>query len=382
MSNNRILAVFGDVDDTNIPVENFMRMPPGCYELHIVLCYQKKEDGESYLKKTFPNQRVQVHPVRFPRLAYWVTSYLIGALVLIIKQVRPHIVHVHHTRTAYAGALAARLERSHVMLSLHSLWPRYFFWQRIFYGMAMFLSDRIVCNSHATLNVLPKWVHRYWSDRLRVCYNGVHVQRIQECKERSDSFWTRPLNGFVIGTAARLVGVKDLPTLLRGFARFREKTGSGFLVIAGDGPENSALQNLVYELGISQQVSFLGLLSRNQVYELLSQLDVYVVSSLYEGCCVGMLEAMAAELPVIATEIDSLMEISRGGAVMFPSGNYVRLAELLEDLYNKPNKRIKIGAIGHQHVKERLSLQNCIDCYMNLYDEMLHVSKPVGPKRP
>ncbi len=370
----RILAVFGAVDDTNIPVENFLSLPADSFELHIVLCYQEEGQGESFLRQAFGGRSVRVHGIKRPNLAQFSSIYLVGALLNIIQKVSPDIVHVHHTRTAFAGALTARLQGVPVVLTIHSIWGNYSVWQRIFYNMAIFFSDLVVCNSETTASELSSVVSKYYSGRLRICHNGVQIQQRREIVRPEEYVWHTLSDCFVIGTAARLVSLKDIKTLIRGFALFREKTGDGILLIAGDGPEKEELQRLSCELGVNTRVCFLGKLKRNEVRDMLQYLDVYVVSSLYEGFCVGMVEAMAAALPVITTDVAPLPQISGcGSGGVFIPGDCTQLAERLLLMYQRPDIRCSIGSAARLRAEEQFSMQKCVDCYIDIYDELVSV---------
>ncbi|MGB9879139.1 MAG: glycosyltransferase, partial [Anaerolineae bacterium] len=129
----------------------------------------------------------------------------------------------------------------------------------------------------------------------------------------------RPLR---VGTVARLVKAKRLELFLQTMAEIRRagSVSSGELeveaLVAGDGPERAALERLARDLGLEQVVRFLGRVS--QVEEVLREIDVYLVTSVFEGgVSLAVLEAMAAGLPVVATRAGGVAEAVIDGQTGF-----------------------------------------------------------------
>ena len=110
-----------------------------------------------------------------------------------------------------------------------------------------------------------------------------------------------------IGTISRLTRQKDLPTLFTAFAKFLSLHPDSVLLMVGGGEEKSSLVHLAEELGIAQNIEWVGRTSEIQEY--LSRMDVFVLSSLYEGFGLVLLEAMDAGVPVIASNNSAIPEV-------------------------------------------------------------------------
>jgi glycosyltransferase involved in cell wall biosynthesis len=110
-----------------------------------------------------------------------------------------------------------------------------------------------------------------------------------------------------IGTISRLTRQKDLTTLFSAFAQFLSLHPGSVLLLVGGGEEKNSLVNLGEELGISQNIEWVGRTSEIQEY--LSRMDVFVLSSLYEGFGLVLLEAMDAGVPVIASNNSAIPEV-------------------------------------------------------------------------
>ena len=110
-----------------------------------------------------------------------------------------------------------------------------------------------------------------------------------------------------IGTISRLTRQKDLPTLFSAFAQFLSLHPDSKLLMVGGGEEKNSLVNLAEELAISKNIEWVGRTSEIQKY--LSRMDVFVLSSLYEGFGLVLLEAMDAGVPVIASNNSAIPEV-------------------------------------------------------------------------
>jgi glycosyltransferase involved in cell wall biosynthesis len=110
-----------------------------------------------------------------------------------------------------------------------------------------------------------------------------------------------------IGTISRLTRQKDLPTLFSAFAQFLILHPGSVLLLVGGGEERNSLVHLAEELGIAQNIEWVGRTS--EIQECLSHMDVFVLSSLYEGFGLVLLEAMDAGVPVIASNNSAIPEV-------------------------------------------------------------------------
>ena len=114
-------------------------------------------------------------------------------------------------------------------------------------------------------------------------------------------------NEFVFGVVGRLVPQKDYPTLLRAFSIFSKDKKNCKLLIVGEGYLKQELQNLAVELGISANVIWFGRTDR--IREILNLIDCFVLTSLYEGFGLVLLEAMSANIPIVASDVSAIPEV-------------------------------------------------------------------------
>lgn len=174
---------------------------------------------------------------------------------------------------------------------------------------------------------------------------------------------------------ARLDAVKDQANLIRAFRLLRDRVRSKAvdcrLIIVGEGPRHAQLQQQIAELGLTDVAQLLG--ERHDVAELLTECDVFVLSSVAEGMPLTVLEAMAAGLPVVATKVGgiaSLVEPGRTGTLIAPGDPDV-LAEALYPYVDDERLRHAQGEAGRARVVERFSLPVMASAYTKLYDGLL-----------
>jgi glycosyltransferase involved in cell wall biosynthesis len=167
----------------------------------------------------------------------------------------------------------------------------------------------------------------------------------------------------VVGIVAALRPEKNHALFLRAAAAVRRAVSRAHFVIVGDGPQRGELETLAESLSISAAVHFLG--TRSDVPEVLSLIDVLALSSHIEANPVSILEAMAAEKPVVATRvgsIDKTVEEGRTGYLV-AAGNEEQLAGRLIELLRDRAQAAAFGRAGRQHVLEHASIERMVSGY-------------------
>lgn len=184
-----------------------------------------------------------------------------------------------------------------------------------------------------------------------------------------------PPGTVLIGNVARLDQVKDHAGLLLAFKLLRDEGGSNRaacrLVIAGDGPQRGELEQQIVRLGLTDAVRLLG--NRSDVAQLLAECDVFALSSVAEGMPITVLEAMAAGLPVAATDVGGVASVVEAGVTgtLVPAGDPHALAAALRAYVADGTLRRRHGDAGQARVAAHFSLRAMVSAYVALYDELL-----------
>lgn len=172
---------------------------------------------------------------------------------------------------------------------------------------------------------------------------------------------------FVVGIVARLSAQKAHDVLFAAVAKAACEVPRIRLVVIGGGDRESELRALAGELGIDERTRFLGV--RRDVADLLPGLDVACLSSVHEGVPITLIEAMAAGLPVIATDCGAVRDLVVDGETGFvvPVGDADQLGERLVRLSGDDAARVRLGAHGRQRAEQH----HDIGCTAAGYEDLL-----------
>ena len=206
------------------------------------------------------------------------------------------------------------------------------------------------------------------ADRVRVIPNGVDVENYHpRWPDRSLACeLALPQGAPVVGIVAALRPEKNHELLLRCAARIRRQVPEVRFLIVGDGPRRDALEALARELSLSEAVHFLG--TRSDVPEVLSLIDVLVLTSHAEANPVSILEAMATEKPVVATRVGSVPETVLDGVTGYLAapGDEAAISARVVQLLRDPGRAAAMGRAGREHVIAHWSVQHMVEGYQDL----------------
>ena len=204
--------------------------------------------------------------------------------------------------------------------------------------------------------------------RVKVIHNGIDVGPLpgaqMRARVRSELGVTDDV--VVVGTVARLDPVKDLLTLIRAIGLQSCERAPMVLLVVGDGSERARLEASVREIGAESCVRFLG--HREDARELLAGCDVYASSSISEGISLTILEAMAAGLPIVATQVGGTPEIVDATCGrLVPARDPDALGRALAALANDAALRATLGHGARARVEEHFTLDRMVREYRAAY---------------
>lgn len=221
---------------------------------------------------------------------------------------------------------------------------------RLILTLCIKLSTRIVCVSNAIENWLRE---QYPRQAAKICIieNGVEEELLALSPDRPASGPNNELRLLTVGSLIPRKGIERAIRALRGINR----QGRAVLTIVGDGPERARLAALANELGLSDKVEFRGALAPTDVMHLLATTDVFILSSTSEGRPNVVLEAMAAAVPVVASDIPGTQELVEHGhtGYLFTPDNIDMLVQHLRSLQQSPELRTKMGLAGRAAILRR-----------------------------
>ncbi|MBX6422824.1 glycosyltransferase family 4 protein [Thermosulfurimonas sp. F29] len=234
--------------------------------------------------------------------------------------------------------------------------------RRLFFRLAQPFVDLILVNSrHLKEEVLS--LGFVSPEKVDILYSGLEVSEfdLSVSKKEARRRFGFPEREFLFGMVARFRKEKDHAGLLRAFRLFLDQGGKASLILAGDGPLEAEIRELAHNLHLVERVRFLGRVPMKEVPYLLRTLDVFVYPTFREGMPMAVMEAMAAGLPIIATEAEGLpdlfdtpLEFGR----LLPPGDPERLAQAMFEVFSLTEEdKAKLGAAARQRLEEAFSAE-------------------------
>jgi sugar transferase (PEP-CTERM/EpsH1 system associated) len=297
-------------------------------------------------------------------------------LARLLRRERVAVVQAHQY-TPFFYALTARLlcRRPAVLFTEHGRHqPDYPRRKRMLFNR-VFLErrDRVVAVGEAVRQALIV-NEGLRAERVAVIYNGIDLGGFDgggpERAAVRQEIGVDP-NAFLLIQVARLDYLKDHGTAVRTLEQVVRQRPEARLVLVGDGPERDKIARLVGERGLVGHVRFLG--QRGDVARLLRAADVFLLTSTSEGIPVTVLEALAAGLPVVATNVGGMREIVEEGrtGLLAPAGDDAALAQHVLLLADQPALRTALGERGREVAAARFSERQMHAGYVRLYQELL-----------
>jgi glycosyltransferase involved in cell wall biosynthesis len=285
----------------------------------------------------------------------------IAAHVRSVRSHRPHIFHanLHHSWSGAYGLLAAFMAPGVKTVAVeHSLWPVFTRAQRARRRtMAAKLDAHVAVSARLARDV--EELIGCPAGSIETIHNGVPDVRVVTLPRlRSE-----PTIGFV----GRLAREKGVDLLLQAM---RDLPGVAAVVV-GDGPERAALERLAAELGLGERVVFTGW--TDDVRRLLPTFDVLVQPSRREGFGISIVEAMLAEVPVVATDAGGMAEVVADGVTGFTvaSENAAAIGAAVGTLLADPELRRAMGARGREIALKHFAAEAMAESFARLYGRIL-----------
>jgi glycosyltransferase involved in cell wall biosynthesis len=191
-----------------------------------------------------------------------------------------------------------------------------------------------------------------------------------------------PPDRFLIGAVGRLSPEKGFDILIRAVAAMQAAGRDAGLVLVGDGEEEPRLRALIAELGAADRIRLLGY--RLDVRDLYQAMDVFALSSYREGLPNVLLEAMALEVPVIATRVAGIPRLIQDGenGLLVEPGAADALADGILRLHRDAALRARLGQAGRATIEARYSFRERMARIAELYDTVLHPPSRSNPRPP
>lgn len=296
---------------------------------------------------------------------------LLRRLVTVFRASRPDIVHVQYLAPGLVPIVAARLAGIRTVFATVHIAGSYA------YGQKAKIMLRTAARLCTAFSCVSRGVEEFWFGESAVLddqsaktgrrhytiYNAVDVGRIRDAANapsvegvrRSLGFSNRP----VLGIVGRLAEQKGHSVLLEALPEVISRFPELALVIIGDGPDRQSLEEKAALLGVARHIVWMGGKPQDEVFGLYGVMDIFVMPSRFEGFGLVAAEAMAAGLPVVASDIEGLREVveHEKTGYLCPAGDIRHLAGRLLELIGSPDRAREMGRLGHQRAAALFSME-------------------------
>ncbi|MDQ6878894.1 MAG: glycosyltransferase [Candidatus Dormibacteraeota bacterium] len=293
----------------------------------------------------------------------------------LVQQGGYEIVHTHMPYPAAVARMVLGRSGPALVHTEHNVWDRFRPLTREANALTLSRNAAVIAVSDAVAQSMEKpayWPGVAWP-RIDVIHHGIDLEGVRSGKESREA--ARAILGlgpddFAVGTVGNLTPKKDHRTLLEAVALLVPRYERLRLVVIGDGPLKDEVHGVAGDLGITDRVVFTG--SRSDVPDLLPGLDVFALSSRFEGFPISLVEAMASSLACVATCVGGTPELIRDGenGLLVPPSHPEAIVGALTQLIADPLLR---QALGQQAATDSLgySLFQAVERLQVIYSQVL-----------
>lgn len=311
--------------------------------------------------------------------------HLANGLIKLFRKLSPDIIHVQYIAPGLIPIIAARLSGiSTVFATVHIA-------GRIAYGVKAKILLRLAALLCTAFFCVSKGVEEFWfgdseifdlrtADKKRkhfTIYNTVDTGRIAQSIEDANRDELRALLGvrgkLVMGIVGRLSYQKGHVILLNALSKVLKGFKNFSLVLIGTGPEEEPLRETARHLGIEHHIIWLGEKEQEEIFQLYSIMDIFIMPSLYEGFGLTAAEAMAAGLPVVGTSVDGLSEIIEDNVsgYLVPPEDAAELAKAILKFLSDRDLAKRMGEEGRRRIEKVFSFERFSASWLGAYRRLI-----------
>lgn len=221
--------------------------------------------------------------------------------------------------------------------------------------------------NHFNKTIVQNQAQKYYfkktaQDRIHILSNPVNDVFLSEERESK-------INSFIAVSAGRLQSQKNFPMLIKAFTDFALDKEDVFLHIYGEGKGKESLQALIDELGCGEKIKLMG--RSNDLVSVYKDVNLFILSSNFEGMPNALLEAMAIGLPCISTDCPtgpSEMIVNGENGLLVPVDDAEKMKEAIEFMYNNRDKAEEMGKRAREFVSENYRVEKIVDRFLEIID--------------
>jgi len=339
----------------------------------VTVCYIRDERDTVFSV----GSRAAQHPIDYVEIAerHSLDLSIWPALRRIVRERRIDIVHSHDYKTNLFAFLLSKAEPVIPLSTVHG-WTGHTLREKIYYcfdkRILSLFPKAIAVSNQIRAELIRAGAH---SEKVPVILNGIDSKTFQRDRSRElperQAYRLSP-EDVVIGGAGRLEPQKRFDLLIEAFAQLRRDKPRLRLLIAGDGQLRPKLQALIDRLSLHDECKLIGHCA--DIAGVHHAFDLFVQSSDYEGTPNAVLEAMAMQTPIVATDAGGTRELVQHGvhALLVPPGNSALLAEVIRHVLDDGQGSARRATAARARIEEQLSFEARMRAIESIYEELVN----------
>ncbi|PCJ58012.1 MAG: hypothetical protein COA79_14670 [Planctomycetota bacterium] len=293
--------------------------------------------------------------------------------VFWVRKEKFDLLHAHQFHANVIGRLAVFFSKSKLVSTVHLVERRFRPWHFWFDSLTAFLCKKEICVSKA-VKVFTEHKTSFMKKKLVVIYNGINsISAKSENIDNLKSKLEMPKNKFIYGAVGRLNLQKGFCYLIDAFAEILKEIPDSYLFIVGEGVERQNLEALIKKNSIGENVKLVGYSKDVHLYY--QVMDGFIMPSLFEGFGLVAAEALMYEVPVVATNVDSLPEIIQHEktGILIDKQDIEALTLKMKYLQEHQEKVLEWARQGKSFIEENFSMENMINSHIDLYHSVMNI---------
>ncbi len=303
----------------------------------------------------------------------------LATTVKIFREKKPDVIHLFSDgiEGLYARIAGLFINHPHLIIGVRIIPSFYPLWYQYLLRYLNRAVSVVVCNSHKSVDYI-KENHLAPQNKIQYIPNSIDSKLFCSFKKEHPPANKEKLKrNLIVGTVASLTYKKNPLLFIQAAFKIHQVKPNVKFWIIGDGCLWTKCESLINELGLQEVVELLGI--QKKIFELLAELDMFVLSSRFEGTSNAFLEAMAAKLPCVVTDVgdSGRIAVESGAGIVVPSEDLEGIVQAILKLLDDSKLRLKMGQAGYSYVCQSHTKAEVAERYLTLYKSIANQSAVV-----
>lgn len=281
-------------------------------------------------------------------------------LYTVLNVSNENLIHCHLYSSLLPSVVLSKITNKKTIVTFHMPLSKWGIKIKLSWLVSLLFIDKLITVSTAVKKDVAKF-----RKNVEVCYAPVEVFNVKSSRCNNEIFE-------IIGIG-RLSQEKDWPTLIKAIHILKQKKLNNLrLTICGGGPDEQKLRDMINDFELNGEVTLTGHLDKKSVEQALSQSDLFVLPSKFEGFGIAPVEAMQMGLPTITANYPASQDYITPGVTgwTFPIGESNALAELIEHLMSNKTYRDEVAKQGRVVALDKFSPKKIAEQHLEIYSKL------------